>query len=156
MPSTDWSKLNHLQLGRYAEYYAKMEFASYGFEIYTSEVDDHGIDFIAKYKDSRFFELQVKAVRQTNYIFMKKDKWDICDLNTYLILMIFSDGKLPNVYLIPATAWKTPNSLLCDKNYDGLKSAPEYGVSLSKKNMPLLDAYKIDTAIESIKKELPV
>ncbi len=156
MPSTDWSKLNHLQLGRYAEYYAKMEFASYGFEIYTSEVDDHGIDFIAKYKDGQFFELQVKAVRQTNYIFMKKDKWDICDLNTYLILMIFSDGKLPNVYLIPATAWKTPNSLLCDNNYDGLKSVPEYGVNLSKKNMPLLDAYKIETAIESIKKELPV
>jgi len=156
MPSTDWSKLNHLQLGRYAEYYAKMEFASYGFEIYTSEVDDHGIDFIAKYKDGRFFELQVKAVRQTNYIFMKKDKWNICDLNTYLILMVFSDGKLPDVYLIPATAWKTPNSLLCDKDYDGLKSAPEYGVNISKKNKPLLDAYKIEAAIKSIKEELPV
>jgi predicted GNAT family N-acyltransferase len=50
MPNTIWSKLNSLQLGRYAEYYAKMEFASYGFEIYTSELDDHGIDFIAKTK----------------------------------------------------------------------------------------------------------
>lgn len=37
MPDTNWSKLNKLQLGRYAEYYAKMEFASYGFEVYTSE-----------------------------------------------------------------------------------------------------------------------
>jgi len=27
-----------------------MEFASYGFEVYTSEVDDHEIDFIAKTK----------------------------------------------------------------------------------------------------------
>ncbi|MDK2934398.1 MAG: hypothetical protein PWP27_2208 [Clostridiales bacterium] len=26
MPNTDWSLLNTLQLGRYAEYYAKMEF----------------------------------------------------------------------------------------------------------------------------------
>jgi len=28
MPNTHWSKLNNLQLGRYAEYYAKIEFAS--------------------------------------------------------------------------------------------------------------------------------
>lgn len=156
MPCTDWSKLNHMQLGRYAEYYSKMEFASYGFDIYTSEVDDHGIDFIAKSKDGRYLELQVKAVRQTNYIFMKKDKWNICDQNVYLILMLFADGKLPEVYLIPATAWRTPNTLLCDKDYEGLKSAPEYGVNISKKNMPLLDLYKIETMIESINKELPV
>jgi hypothetical protein len=43
MPNLNWSQLNHLQLGRYAEYYAKMEFASYGFDVYTSEVDDHGV-----------------------------------------------------------------------------------------------------------------
>jgi len=56
MPSTEWSKLNHLQLGRYAEYYAKMELASYQFDIYTSEVDDHGIDFVAKTKNGQFLE----------------------------------------------------------------------------------------------------
>ncbi|MBP1615460.1 MAG: hypothetical protein H6Q13_2908, partial [Bacteroidetes bacterium] len=69
--------LNKLQLGRYAEYYAKMEFASYGFEVYTSEVDDHGIDFIVKSKDGSFFEIQVKSVRQIGYVFMQKEKWNI-------------------------------------------------------------------------------
>ena len=48
MPNTNWSKLSHLQLGRYAEYYAKMEFVSYGYDVYTSEVDDHGVDFVAR------------------------------------------------------------------------------------------------------------
>ena len=48
MPNTIWSRLSHLQLGRYAEYYAKMEFASYGYDVYTSEVDDHGVDFVAR------------------------------------------------------------------------------------------------------------
>ena len=47
MPNKHWLRLNHLQLGRYAEYLSKMEFASYGFEIYSSEVDDHGVDFIS-------------------------------------------------------------------------------------------------------------
>ena len=51
MPNTKWSELSAMQLGRYAEYYAKMEFTSYGFDVYTSEVDDHGVDFIAKSKD---------------------------------------------------------------------------------------------------------
>lgn len=53
--NTDWERLRPLQLGRYGEYYAKMEFASYGYDIYTSEVDDHGVDFIAKDMKSGIF-----------------------------------------------------------------------------------------------------
>ena len=65
-----------MQLGRYGEYYAKMEFTSYGFDVYTSEVDDHGIDFIAKGKDDNYYEVQVKSVRNDNYVFIRKDKLD--------------------------------------------------------------------------------
>ena len=36
MPNMIWSKLSKNQLGQYGEYYAKMEFASYGWDIYTS------------------------------------------------------------------------------------------------------------------------
>ncbi|MGJ0909206.1 hypothetical protein [Clostridium botulinum] len=57
MQNTNWSKLSALQLGRYAEYFTKMEFASYGLEVYTTEVDDNGIDFIAKDKNGRFYEI---------------------------------------------------------------------------------------------------
>ena len=60
MPNLNWSKLNHLQLGKYAEYYAKMEFASYGYEVYTSEVDDHGVDFVV---NPRFQGKPHKALR---------------------------------------------------------------------------------------------
>lgn len=150
MPNTNWSILNSLQLGRYAEYYAKMEFASYGFEVYTSEVDDHGIDFIAKTKSGRFLEIQVKSVRQTNYVFMQKTKWNIENPDTFLSLLLFEDGKLPETYLIPATAWRIQNDLLCDKDYEGLKSKPEYGVNLSKKNMPLIKEFKMEEVIMSL------
>jgi len=150
MPDTNWSNLNSMQLGRYAEYYAKMEFTSYGFEVYTSEVDDHGIDFIAKKKAGRFMEIQVKSVRQTNYVFMQKDKWNIENPNLYLALLLFDDGKLPETYLIPATVWKNPDKLFCEKEYTGLKSKPEYGLNLSTKNMPLLRDFKIEEVIPSI------
>lgn len=150
MPNTNWSRLNNLQLGKYAEYYAKMEFASYGFEVYTSEVDDHGIDFIVKNGNGEFLEIQVKSVRQANYVFMRKEKWNINSNNTYLALLMFEDDKLPDFYLIPSTAWQTPNTLLCDKNYEGLKSKPEYGLNLSKKNMPLLVPYGIEEVIKHL------
>nr|WP_050754072.1 hypothetical protein [Pseudobacteroides cellulosolvens] len=127
-----------------------MEFASYGFEVYTSEVDDHGIDFIAKNKKGNFLELQVKSIRQTNYVFIQKEKWNINNFHTYLILLIFEDGKMPEVFLISATAWRNPNELFCDKDYEGLKSKPEYGLNLSKKNMPLLVPYKIEKVIVSL------
>lgn len=151
MPNTKWSQLNHMQLGKYAEYYAKMEFASYGFDVYTSEVDDHGIDFIAKTNSGRFLEIQVKAARQNNYVFMQKEKWDIQNPDCYLALLLFEDDELPEVYLIPATAWKTPDELLCDKDYDGLKSKPEYGLNLSKKNRLLLEDFKIEEILNEVK-----
>ena len=119
MPNTNWSKLNHLQLGRYAEYYAKMEFASYGFEVYTSEVDDHGVDFIAKLPgENRFFEVQVKSVRDYGYIYMTKSKMPKLSEDRLVCYLHFIDGQLPDVFVIPATAWNTPNAVLVDRKYD--------------------------------------
>ncbi len=42
----NWSRLNQLQLGKYAGYLAKIELCVlFGCDVFTSEVDDHGIDF---------------------------------------------------------------------------------------------------------------
>jgi hypothetical protein len=121
MSNTDWSKLNGLQLGRYAEYYAKMEFASYCLDVYTSEVDDHGIDFIAITKNRRFLEIQVKSIRQSNYVFMQKTKWNIENPDAFLSILLFEDGKLPETYLIPATA----ASRASDPAHSGISGAAE-------------------------------
>lgn len=147
MPNTTWSKLNHLQLGRYAEYYAKMEFASYGFEVYTSEVDDHGVDFVAKLPgENRYYEVQVKSVRDYGYIYMTKSKMPELSEHRLVCYLHFIDGQLPDVFVIPATAWKNPNAVLVDRKYDkpGQKSEPEWGINISKKNYHLLDKYKAD------------
>lgn len=150
MPNTDWAKLNPLQMGRYAEYYAKMEFASYGCDVYTSEVDDHGVDFIIKDKNGRFCEIQVKSLRGTGYVFMQKSKFDITNKNLYLALLIFNVEKLPYVFLIPAQAWEVPNEMLVDRNYDkpGQKSAPEYGINISKKNYSILEIFNFEDSIQ--------
>ena len=155
MPNTNWSKLNHLQLGRYAEYYAKMEFASYGFEVYTSEVDDHGVDFVAKLPgENRYYEVQVKSVRDYGYIYMAKSKMPELSEDRLVCYLHFIDGQLPDVFVIPATAWENPNAVLVDRKYDkpGQKSKPEWGINISKKNYNLLDEYKADCWLKERKK----
>ena len=150
MPNTDWSKLNSLQLGRYAEYFAKMEFASYGLEVYTCEVDDHGVDFIVKDKNGRFCEIQVKSLRNKGYVFMAKNKFDISNKNLYLTLLLFEDGKNPDIFLIPSAAWEVPNEVFVDRDYDkpGQTSKPEYGINISNKNYDILEIFKFEESIE--------
>ncbi len=57
-----WSRLNKQQVGAYTEYFVKMELTMYGFQVYKTEVDDRGIDFVARYEQGPFLEIQVKSV----------------------------------------------------------------------------------------------
>ena len=150
VPNMDWELLTSLQLGRYAEYFAKMEFASYGMEVYSSEVDDHGIDFIVKDKNGRFCEIQVKSLRSLGYVFMQKRKFNIENKNLYMVLLIFKKGSLPDIFLIPSTAWEEPNEVLVDRNYDraGQKSLPEWGINISNKNYYILEIFDFKDSIK--------
>lgn len=146
MPNTKWSQLSPLQLGKYGEYYAKMEFSSYGFDVYTSEVDDHGVDFVAKnIKTGIFYEVQVKSLYKSNNVILSKDKL-VLDEQHLVCFLHFVEGKLPKVYIIPAIAWKHPNEVLADRNYDkpGQKSKPEWGINYSQKNISLLEPYEAE------------
>lgn len=153
MPNLKWSILNRLQLGRYAEYYAKMEFASYGFDVYTSEVDDHGVDFVAKPPSSHnFYEVQVKSARDYGYVYIPKEKMPL-STSRIVCYLNFIDGQLPDVYIIPSTAWLAPNVVLVDRKYDkvGQTSAPEWGINISKKNLSVLSPYKSEICLISLK-----
>jgi len=151
MPNTQWSKLNRLQLGKYAEYFTKMEFASYGIDVFTTEVDDKGIDFVIKNKKGVFCEIQVKSLRNNGYAFMKQKTFDLSNNNLFLALLIFEENELPNIFLIPACAWKMESKLFVTRNYSTEhKSVPEYGINISDRNKPLLEEYRFDTVINSL------
>ena len=151
MANTKWGILNRMQLGEYAEYYTKMEFASYGLDVYTSEVDDHGVDLIVKDNKKIFNEIQVKALRDKGYTFMQQEKFDLSSKNLYLALLIFEEGKLPNIYLVPTSAWNNENSMFVIRNYDkGQKSKPEYGVNITNSNKNLLEKYRFETMIKEL------
>ena len=149
MARFQWNALNKQQVGAFAEYFVKMELTMYGFEVYTTEVDDRGIDFVARRGTSPFIEVQVKSLRNYGYVFMQKAKFELRP-NVYLALAMMFDGQPPRLYFIPATTWLTPNGVFVDRCFEGLQSKPEWGCNLSRRNMAALEPFEFDTIIQSI------
>lgn len=145
-----WTNLSKPQLGRYAEYLVKMELSLHGLDVYTAEVDDKGIDFIVRRDREHYYDIQVKSVRGMTYIFFPKDKLTPSD-NLYAAVVLFTEGNLPELFLIPSTVWLESNQLFADRDYKGLKSKPEYGINLSKSNLPLLYPYSFEKIVEQLK-----
>ena len=150
MTLNNWSKLNHLQLGKYGEYFAKMEFTKAGFDVYTAEVDDKGIDFVVRKNESEYLDIQVKSVRNNNYVFMRKEVFRPRK-NLFLALILFEDNKEPTLLLIPSLDWQNKtHSFLVERNYEGKKSKPEWGISITKSNVEEVKSlYSFDKQISS-------
>ena len=150
MNKYNWSRLNHLQLGRYAEYFVKMEFTLFGFEVYTSEVDDRGIDFVVRKDENSYYDIQVKSVRGLNYIFFLKDKFSL-RRNLLAAIVLFFEGDFPQLYLIPSEAWLKPDGLLVSRDYEGKKSKPEWGLNITQRNLSSLkNRFAFDDVIREI------
>ena len=150
MGNYTWKHLNNIQIGRYAEYFVKMELTLYGLEIYSSDIDDRGIDFVAKSLSSRYYDFQVKSVRNNNYIFFQKSKFVLRD-NLIASIVLFIENQKPLLYLIPSISWQKPDQLLVSRDYEGKKSKPEWGINLSKRNLNLLEKFRIEQTIKTIK-----
>jgi len=132
------NKITHLHTGKIGELIGKAKFIEYGFDVYSTEVDDKGIDFIVCNKRREYFEIQVKTTNK-NYMFMKKEVFVPKD-NLYLLLVILDNDKLPMFSLIPSLEWTKldrPN-FLKDRLFENLKSKPEYGILINDKYIPLI------------------
>lgn len=149
MQKYNWSKLNNQQVGAYCEYFVKMELTMYGFQVYSTEVDDRGIDFVARHQRGNFLEIQVKSLRSTGYVFMQKEKFTIQN-NLYLALGLLFEGQPPDLYLVPSTTWEVPNSVFVSRDYEGLKSKPEWGLNISRKNMADLEPFRFEKTVQRI------
>lgn len=143
------NKLNNIQTGRYAETLTKMEFMRLGLEVYSSEVDDRGIDFVVGH-DNNYYAIQVKSSRNFNYIYFKKDKFQP-KANLLAAVVLFNPSEIPNLYLIPSTRWNSPDDFFVSRDYFDKKSKPEYGLNLSKRNLPFLENYSINNIFYNFK-----
>ena len=146
----DWNRLNPMQLGRYAEYLAKMEFTLFGFEVYSAEVDNKGIDFVIRRGSDNYYDVQVKSCRRLNYVFFPKDKFEPNRNNLLAVIILFEDNTPPRLYLVPSTRWLQKDALFVSRDYEGKKSKPEWGLNLSKRNLHLLDEFIFERQIQKM------
>lgn len=149
MKKYQWNFLSKQQVGAYAEYFVKMELTMFGFSVYGTEVDDRGIDFVARHNMGRFLQIQVKSIRKLGYVFMRQQHF-LISRETYLALAILADDEQPELFLIPSLAWNTPSTLFVDRQYIGQKSHPEWGLNLSKKNRAELEQYRFERTVAEI------
>lgn len=140
--------LNNLQLGRYAEYLVKMEFTRFGNAVYSSEIDDRGIDFVVCI-GNRYYEVQVKSSRNFNYIYFSKNKFVPRD-NLLAAVVLFLGEEKPAIFLIPSTRWNRPDKFFASKDYLNKKTRPEWGLNLSKRNLSFLRPYSFDSTVENL------
>ena len=62
----------------------------------------------------------------------------------------YDSAETPDFFLIPSEAWKVPNEVFVDRNYDkpGQSSKPEYGINISNKNYDILEFFKFEESIK--------
>jgi len=136
----NWTRLNRLQLGKYAEYLTKMEFILEGCDVFTSEVDDHGIDFVVRTRAGRHYDVQVKSYRlaSNKYVFLQKSKFSISP-QSLLALVQFVDGEPARLFLVRSSIDGAHNPILESHDFgEGKKSPPEWGLNLSRKKLATL------------------
>ena len=120
-----WKSLSTSQVGRYGEYWVKMELTRQHLDIFTAEIDDHGIDVVVRSRDgNRYADIQVKTVRSLTYVFMTDEVFPLRN-NLYVALVLLFEGQPPQLCLIPQSAWEHKHAYLVHHDYVGLKSKPE-------------------------------
>ena len=134
MEKYKWSRLTSLQVGKYAEYFVKMEFTLHGFDVYTSEVDDKGIDFVVcDERREHYYNVQVKSARNFNYIFFRKEYF-VPRENLLAAIVLLPEIEPPELYLVPSHVWLQPNRLFVSRDYEPPRtSKPEWGLNLSRR-----------------------
>ena len=147
MPRYQWGHLNKQQVGAFAEYFVKMELTMYGFQVYGSEVDDRGIDFVACLPGGPFLRVQVKSLRRPGYVFMRKANFEPHEHLYLALALLFREGEPPALYLVPSTAWHACDGVFVGRDYDGRTSPPEWGINVSTRNLRALGVHAFDAAV---------
>jgi len=67
-----------------------------------------------------------------------------------MAIALFTEGTSPTLFLIPSFAWQTPNLLFVGRDYQRLKSKPEWGLNLSQKNLETLNQYRFEETVNHL------
>jgi predicted RNase H-like HicB family nuclease len=146
----DWNRLTRLQKGAFGEQYAKMLFTRHDAEVYSSDIDDRGIDFVARFPGSEFYEVQVKTVTNMNLAYINEDKFKRSD--RFLVVLIrLEQSKEPKMYVFRGNEWDSKDGLLKYKPYTNAKSQPAYEIHLSQGRIQQMGKYRFEKRVAELR-----
>jgi hypothetical protein len=114
-----------------------------GFETQSSDAVVHAT------RKGVALEAHVRSLRKPVYAFWEKRRFELAPTR-FAALVLLIDERPPSAFLVPSSAWRSPNSLIVSRDYEGLASEPEWGLNLSGRSMPLLGEYAIARILRSL------
>jgi len=115
-----------------------------------------------KEKEKSFFEIKISDAIYTlksrtyngHYVLVEKSEIPNLSPNIMIALVEWINDKPSNLYFIPMSEWENSGlTILKDRNYEGLKSKPEWGIDINQTNKHELNQFLANKIIKSIKKE---
>jgi hypothetical protein len=88
----------------------------------------------------RSVEVFVSTQRLGGYVFWTKRRFTPAS-NRFAAIVLLADADNPNVYLVPSTEWRNASPPLTDRPNIGKRSEPEYGISVARSSLPVLERY---------------
>lgn len=120
----------------------------YGFLVFTAEVDDRGIDFVARNNHGNHYDVQVKTITGQNYTYIKKSKFAESLL---ICLVILTEGSPPDIYLLRGSDWDTDDTGLLRLNSFPNATEPEYGIHITKARHAALEQYRFENIVDTLR-----
>jgi hypothetical protein len=142
----DWHRLTRPQKDKYGEYYLKMELTMWGLDIFASEIATAGADLLVRIDPTLHYEVHTRTVRGFRSVLFDKEHFSPKG-NLFAAIVMLEQYQPPKLFMVPSTVWSNPNDLFFSKEYEGMLSSPKWGINLSHKNLPSLDAYAFEKIV---------
>jgi len=126
-----------------------MAFTLEGFEVYNSEYDDRGVDFVVRNNSSNFFLVQVKATDNTVNPFIRESKFDAGRDFLFCAVRMVEERPL-TLYLARGSDWFAEYDCL-HINADGGALGPYYEMRFASKYNNELTQFEFANYVERIR-----
>ncbi len=125
-----------------------MAFTLEGFEVYTSDFDDRGIDFVTRSPNGTLYTVQVKTTGPTVSPFIYEKNFERSDYFLFVAVRI-EDGVEPTIYIAKGTDWFSSDTCL-HNNPGGGKAGPYYEMRFGSKYREQLAKYQFENYVSGL------
>jgi hypothetical protein len=143
-----YSHLNDQQKGAVGEALARAAFILAGFEVYKTEYDDRGVDFVTRRPRSRFYSVQVKTTGPTVNPFIYESKFQLTDEFLFVAVRLV-DGNEPAIYVARGSVWKSPSGCI-NFNPRGGAAGPYYEFKFTQADAVHLASFLFESYVKTL------